>query len=194
MIINPVALGALQTNCYIVTDETSKEALVIDPGDEAGKIIDFISAKKLRPVYIAATHGHYDHIGAVREIKDCYAIPFLMYEADLWGLPLVGAPSPDRLLKDKDSFDICHLTFDIIHTPGHTPGGICLYNEKEKVLFSGDTLFQGTWGRTDLPYSSEKDMTASLRKLLALPADTKVYPGHGPSTTIGEEQGLLLQL
>ncbi len=101
------------------------------------------------------------------------------------------SPPPDSFLKEKDHFDVGDLKFEVIHTPGHTPGGISLYCEKEKVVFTGDTLFAGTWGRTDLPYSSEEEMAKSLKKLLKLPPETKVYPGHGRPTTIGEEQGLL---
>ena len=191
MKIHTIPVGPLETNCYLVEDERSKETLIIDPGDDAEKILKEIKVHALKPVFVVTTHGHYDHIGAVREIKDRYNIPFLMHEKDLWGLPLVGAPQPDRFLKDQDKLDIGHWTLVIIHTPGHTPGGICLYNEKEKVLFSGDTLFAGTYGRTDLPYSSQADMEKSLKKLLKLPPDTKVYPGHGETTNIGREQETL---
>lgn len=191
MKIHIIPVGMLDTNCYIVEDEASKKALIIDPGDDAAKILKLIKENDLKPLYIVATHGHYDHIGGVREIKEKLQIPFLMHEADLWGLPMVDAPQPDRFLKDREHFEVGSLKFEVLHTPGHTPGGFCLYNEKEKTLFSGDTLFLGTHGRTDLPYSSPEDMKESLKKLLKLPPETKVYPGHDQATTIGAEQNLL---
>lgn len=184
-------VGPIDTNCYIVEDESSKKAIIIDPGDEAEKILGFIKEQQIIPVFIVITHGHFDHIGANKKLKEALKIPILMHASDLFGLSMSDSPPPDRFLKEKDHFEVGGLKFEVIHSPGHTPGGISLYFEQEKTIFTGDTLFQGTWGRTDLPYSSEKDMAASLRKLLALPPETKVYPGHGKPTTIGDEQSLL---
>lgn len=191
MKIHTVIVGPLETNCYIVEDEKSKEAIVIDPGDEAEKILNFLAIHPLKVRYIVITHGHWDHVGANWELKEKTKALILIHELDVPMLSITNSPKADRYLVDKDRIDIGDLSFSVLHTPGHTPGGICLYNEKEKVLFSGDTLFAGTCGRTDLPYSSEREMEKSLKKLLKLPAETKVYPGHGPSTTIGNEKSLV---
>lgn len=191
MKIHTIKVGDLATNCYILEDANSKEALVIDPGDEPSAIIDLLNHHQLKTKFIITTHGHFDHVGANRILKEKLNIPILMHEADLFGLSIVDAPAPDRFLKDGDQINLGKESFIVIHTPGHTPGGICLYNEKEKTLFSGDTLFFGTYGRVDLPYSNEKEMAGSLKRLLKLPPETIVYPGHGKPTTIGNEQNLL---
>lgn len=187
MKIHVLVVGPIETNCYIVEDEAGREAVIIDPGGEAEKIIGFLEKHPLKIRAIVITHGHFDHIGANQELKNKLKIPILMHESDLFGLAMGDSPPPDRFLKDKDGFEVGGLKFEVIHNPGHTPGGISLYCKKEKVLFSGDTLFAGDYGRTDLPYSSEEDMAVSLKKLLKLPPDTKVYPGHGRPTTIGAE-------
>jgi len=194
MKIHVISVGPIRTNCYLVEDEKSKDCLIIDPGDNAEAIIKLIDQEKLKPSAIFLTHGHYDHAGAVRTLKDHYQIPFLMHQRDLWGLPLVNAPAPDKLVEDGEKLVVGNLSFKIICNPGHTPGGLSLYCAVNQTLFSGDTLFAGTWGRTDLPYSSEKEMVVSLKKLLALPPETKVYPGHGRSTTIGAELSLLKEV
>ncbi|MGB9612641.1 MAG: MBL fold metallo-hydrolase [Candidatus Margulisiibacteriota bacterium] len=191
MNIHIFIVGPLETNCYIVEDEKNREAIIIDPGDEPEKILDFLEKHPLKVREIIVTHGHFDHVGAVWQIKEKLKVKVLMHKNDLPLLSLTTSPLPDRLLIEKDRVDLGELSFEVLHLPGHTPGSIGLYCEKEKVLFSGDTLFAGTWGRTDLPYSSEKDMATSLKKLLKLPPETKVYPGHGETTTIGEEQDLL---
>jgi len=191
MKIHPIKVGPIGTNCYIMEDEASREALIIDPGDEAKKILGFIAENGLKPKYIVITHGHWDHIGGNRELKERLKIPIFMHKNDIFGLPYGDSPQPDRYLEEGDHFEVGCLRFEVLHTPGHTPGGISLYNVKKKALFSGDTLFFGTYGRVDLPYSDEKAMYLSLKKLLALPLETIVYPGHGRPTTIGDEQGLL---
>ncbi|MDD4178959.1 MAG: MBL fold metallo-hydrolase [Candidatus Margulisbacteria bacterium] len=191
MKIHTIKVGPIGTNCYIAEDEASREALIIDPGDEAKKILGFITENGLKPKYIVITHGHWDHIGGNRELKEKLKIPIYMHKNDIFGLPYGDSPHPDKFLSEGEFFDVGGLKFEVLHTPGHTPGGISLYNVKEKVLFSGDTLFFGTYGRVDLPYSDEKAMYLSLKKLLALPPETIVYPGHSRPTTIGAEQGLL---
>ncbi|MFA4905369.1 MAG: MBL fold metallo-hydrolase [Candidatus Margulisiibacteriota bacterium] len=183
MNIKTTKVGELRTNCYIVSDDN--EALVIDPGFETEKILQEVGGLKIKAVIL--THGHYDHVTEAFKLN----APVWIGEKDEAMMKLTTGKKADRLLKDHDSFDICHLTFVIYETPGHTPGGICLYNEKEKVLFTGDTLFGADYGRTDLPGGSESEMVNSLKKLLKLPPETKVYPGHGHPTTIGDEQNLL---
>ena len=194
MKIHTLVVGPIETNCYIVEDEGSREAIIIDPGEEADNILDHLKNLQLKIKAIIITHGHFDHIGANRKLKEKLHVPILMHERDVFGLVTGNSPPPDSFLKDKDNFEVGGLRFEVIHNPGHTPGGISLYCEKEKVLFSGDTLFAGTWGRTDLPFSSEEDMAISLKKLLKLPPETKVYPGHGRPTTIGAEQALLQEI
>jgi glyoxylase-like metal-dependent hydrolase (beta-lactamase superfamily II) len=188
MIIHTVRVGPIETNCYLVEDETTKEALIVDPGDEAEKILEVIKKNGLKPRYIVNTHGHFDHITGNLKLKEKTGAPVLSHELDAFLIALTLPLPPDNFLKDGDRLKVGRLTFTVIHTPGHTPGGICLYCEKEKTLFSGDTLFYGTTGRTDLPYASEKDMGISFKKLLTLPDETKVYPGHGQPTTIGQEK------
>lgn len=194
MLIHTLKVGSIDTNCYIIEDESSKEALVIDPGDDAEKILKLIKERRLKPRFMVITHGHFDHMGANRELKNTLKIPLLMHEKDTFGLAVVNSPLPDNFLIGGEEIKFGNSSFKVIHNPGHTPGGISLYCEKEKVLFSGDTLFYRTWGRTDLPYSSQIDMIISLKKLLKLPSETKVYPGHGKPTTIGDEQKLLAEL
>ncbi len=194
MKIYTLVVGPIRTNCYLVEDEKNKEALVIDPGEAADKIFEAIKKLGLKPRYIVNTHGHFDHVNANGNLISKIKIPILIHENDQPALALTNSPPADRWLKDGDEIKTENLSFRVIHTPGHTPGGICLYSEKEKALFSGDTLFKGDYGRTDLPYSSEKDMLDSLKKLLKLPEDTRVYPGHGESTTIKEARQLLSEV
>ncbi|MBI5399899.1 MBL fold metallo-hydrolase [Candidatus Saganbacteria bacterium] len=165
MKIKTIKVGGLQTNCYIVSDEASSAALVIDPGDEAEKILPNLSGLKV--LYIVLTHAHYDHVGALDEIKSRTEAKLLK-------------------LKDGDKISLGKIIFRIIATPGHTEDSLCLYSPG--VLFSGDTLFSGTYGRTDLPGGSEATMRQSLKKLADLPDDTMVYPGHDEITTIKTEK------
>lgn len=188
MKIHTIIVGPIETNCYIVEDEKSQKAIVIDPGGEAEKIISFLEKHPLKIQAMVITHGHFDHIGAIRKLKEKTKAPILMHESDVFGLSVSDSPPADRFLKDHDNLEVGGLKFEVIHTPGHTPGGISLYCKEEKILFSGDTLFAGNIGRTDLPYSSEEAMIKSLKKLLELPPETKVFPGHGKPTTIGRER------
>lgn len=192
MLIHNLRVGPIGTNCYLVEDEASKECLIIDPGDYPGVILKTIEEKKLKPAAIVITHGHWDHVGANKKLKEKYHLPIMMNEADLFGLKITDSPAPDRGLNENDEIKVGGLTFKVLQTPGHSPGGISLYLEKEKVIFTGDTLFKETYGRVDLPGSSPEAMVFSLKKLLALPHETKVYPGHGRPTTIGAEQNLLI--
>lgn len=201
------ALGE-PTNCYIVEDEESRETMVIDPGGEADKIIDMLDTlgiDKLKYIYL--THCHGDHFGAILEVKAKKGGKVLIHRDDAEGLynPEISLTyyigmadielEADSRVDEGDIIHLGNLEFKVIHTPGHTKGGTCLYCEKEALLFSGDTLFKGTWGRTDLPTSSFPDIIESItQKLTILPDDTIVYPGHGRMTTIREEEPIYLEL
>lgn len=187
MDIKSIKVGELRTNCYIVSDD--KETMVIDPGFEVDKILQEIAGRKVKAIIL--THGHYDHVTGAFELKQKVNAPVWIGEKDEIMMSHSTQNLADRRLNDGDKFDLGHSVFQVISTPGHTSGGICLYNEKEKVLFAGDTLFAGDYGRTDLPNGSEREMVVSLNKLLKLPPETGVFPGHGYSTTIGNEQNLL---
>jgi len=194
-----VIVGPLETNCYLFFCPETKECAIIDPGAQAEKIFPLITHLNLRPTIILNTHGHVDHTGANAEIKDRYGIPIALHQADLplleeslqleFGLMLGAEPTPrpERILNDGDIIKIGQGSLEVIHTPGHSPGSICFYTPG--LLFSGDTLFCGGVGRTDLPGGSWKDLIKSLRtKVLVYPDETLVLPGHGPRTTIGEEK------
>ena len=196
-----------KTNCYIVQDENSKETMVVDPGGEVNKIIELLDVLGAKLKYIYLTHCHGDHIAGVKELKDRKGGKILIHRDDAVGLnnteinlrEYIGLTpeflEADARLDDEDSIHIGKIEFKVIHTPGHTAGGSCLYSEKEGLLFSGDTLFKGTWGRTDLPTSDfSKIMQSISNKLLVLPDDTIVYPGHGASTRIRDEEPIYYNL
>ena len=195
------------TNCYIIADEKTKEAMVVDPGAEADKIMEMLKVLEVKLKYIVLTHCHADHIGAVEEIKSKLGGQILIHRKEVEGLANPAINLSDRIgpheisleadsrLDDGDVIHIGDIQFRIIHTPGHTQGGICLYCEKEKLLLSGDTLFRGTWGRTDLPTGDVNQIMNSItNKLLILPEDTIIYPGHGKSSMIREEEPIYFNL
>lgn len=195
------------TNCYIVFDEKSKETMVIDPAGDVDKIEEMINILGGNLKYLYLTHCHGDHILGVTELKNRCGGKVLIHRIDSEGLnnpdinllPYIGAENieleADSRIDDKDLIHLGNLQFLVIHTPGHTKGGTSLYCEKEKCLFSGDTLFRGTWGRTDLPTGSREDIMDSIvNKLLKLPGETIVYPGHGLSTRIKDEKPIYLEL
>jgi glyoxylase-like metal-dependent hydrolase (beta-lactamase superfamily II) len=198
VILRKLVVGPLASNCYIVGSESTKEGIIIDPADEADKILKSVKELGLEIKLILLTHGHPDHIGALKEIKEATGAELAAHLDDaeslkqpfsgfLFGLSYSAPPPPDRLLKGEDSIDIGDLHFSVIHTPGHTPGGICLLGHG--VVFSGDTLFNYGIGRYDLPGGDYSQLMDSLQtKLMVLPDDTVVYPGHGPDTTIGAER------
>ena len=195
------------TNCYIIKDEETNELMVIDPGGETNKIIDMINILEGNLKYIYLTHCHGDHIGAVEELRNKKGGKVLIHSDDYEGLKkpeinLTGFMSElpisieaDARVNDGDLLHVGKIEFRVIHTPGHTKGGSSLYSEKEQMLFSGDTLFKGMWGRTDLPTSSFENIMKSINdKLLVLPDDTVVYPGHGIITKIIEEEPIYYNL
>ena len=186
------ALGE-PTNCYIVEDEQTKEAMCVDPGGEPEKIIEMLDALGIDNLkYIYLTHCHGDHFGARYDSEGLYNIGIsLTYYIGMEDITLEA----DSRVDEEDLIHVGNIEFKVIHTPGHTKGGTCLYCEKEKLLFSGDTLFRGTWGRTDLPTSNFSDIINSItNKLAILPDDTIVYPGHGRTTRIKEEEPIYLSL
>ncbi|MFC1643507.1 MBL fold metallo-hydrolase [Chlamydiota bacterium] len=197
--IKKIVVGPIETNCYIINDD-NKNSVVIDPGDQPEKINQYLDKNKLQVACIIQTHAHYDHIGATRIMQKKWDVPVYLRSEDvpmlnmdwsLWtGYPMdITPPKNPELLDEKTEIKIASMTFKIIHTPGHSPGGICLYCVNDNVLFSGDTLFCDGIGRTDLPNGSYEEMKKSLNKLFEIfPDDTRVLPGHGPETTIGRER------
>ena len=197
MNIQKIVVGQLDVNCYIISDDSSSEALIIDPGDEPEKIIEFIDATGLQPKYILFTHAHYDHVCAAKELHDRYNAVIVMHEQEKttyrrtaqlcisWGYDPEDFPGPERIVKDNDTISVGKISFKVIHTPGHTPGSICIL--AENTLFSGDTLFKGSVGRTDLPGGDFRLLSESLKKLTLLPPQTRVLCGHESETSIAEE-------
>ena len=195
------------TNCYIVQDEKTKETMVIDPAGDVDKIIEMLDILQAKLKYIYLTHCHGDHIGGVKELKAKYGGKIIiqrngaenLLNPDISLTSYIGMPEciieADSRVDDQDLIHLGELEFKVLHTPGHTSGGSCIYCEEEKLLFSGDTLFRGTWGRTDLPTGSIEDIINSItKKLMILPDETIVYPGHGKSTMIREEKPIYLEL
>lgn len=204
-----LVLGDLETNCYLIWDDETKQTLIIDPADDGVAISEEIENRKIKPMGICLTHGHYDHIMGALDLKLIYNIPLYCSEKDLFLLKRGGqtaeyfrriknkTPNITRIDIDLDKEKEIVLgeeKLEIIKTPGHTPGGICLYwkptlpsLKKGGVLFSGDTLFKGLRGRTDFKYSSTKEIFESLKNLMKLPKDTSVLSGHGEPTTIEQE-------
>ena len=196
------------TNCYIVEDEETKETMVIDPGGEPEKIIDMLNKLKVEKLkYIYLTHCHGDHFGGIVKLKEEKGGKVLIHREDSEGLynhniSLTGyigmqdiELEADSRVDDGDLIHVGNLEFKVIHTPGHTKGGTCLYCKEQDLLFSGDTLFKGTWGRTDLPTSSFPAIIDSItNKLTVLPDETIVYPGHGKTTRIKDEEPIYLEL
>ena len=197
------SLGPVQTNCYILSNK-EKECLIFDPGEEAGRIIKTIRSNGLKPLAVFLTHAHFDHIGAVDAVREAFDIPLWIHEKEVsWlgdpakngsskyaALPnyVVAKPAEENIIKVEQVFEISNFVFKAIFTPGHSPGSISYVFEQDGFAIVGDTLFEQGVGRTDLPGGSTQQLLASIHdKLLTLPEDTIVYPGHGNYTTIGTE-------
>jgi len=201
MIHEILPVGPLQCNCSILGDETSREAIVVDPGDDIQKIFAILLRHKLTVKYIVITHAHIDHIAGAQQLKRLTAAPILYNQNDLslvkmmdlqasWlGMPTPEVTAPDAPLTEGQTIAVEGISGSVLHTPGHTQGSVCLYIPECSLLLAGDTLFAGSVGRTDLPGGNARQLIDSIQsKLMALPEQTIVVPGHGPNTTIGEEK------
>jgi hydroxyacylglutathione hydrolase len=201
MIHEVLPVGILQCNCSIVGDEESHEAIVIDPGDDIEQIVSILNEQKLKVKQIVITHAHIDHVGGAMKLKKLTGAPVLLNENDQALLKMldvqatwIGVATPeavviDQSVKTGDVVSISNHAAQVLHTPGHTEGSICLYFEPEKLLIAGDTLFAGSIGRTDLPGGNYEKIIRSIHEnVLTLPDETIVIPGHGESTTIGDER------
>jgi len=204
MKIDRLILGAYQTNCYILRNsETAQDCLIVDAGLGPGQLIGFLKEHKLNPVAVVLTHGHIDHIAAVATLREHYPdIRVYIHKLDAemltepeYNLSALVRPGgfttkpADSLVEEKSVIEEVGIKLQVLHTPGHTPGGVCLYSKDEGIVFTNDTLFAESVGRTDFPGGSMDELIKSIKeKLLTLPDETKVYPGHGPVTTIAHEK------
>ncbi len=201
LIVEMVTNGPFGENCYIVGDAATREGLVIDPGDEEQRILEVVRELDLAIKEIVCTHAHVDHAGAVAPLKRLLGVPFALHPDDqpvldhlplagqMFGLPAKEVPEVERALEGGEQLELGELTAEVLHTPGHSPGGCCFHFAAQRVVFVGDTLFAGSVGRTDLPGGDGKTLIASInQRLLTLADDVVAYSGHGPETTIGAER------
>jgi hydroxyacylglutathione hydrolase len=201
MILEMLTVGPFQENCYVIGDEAAGTGVIVDPGDEAARIALAVEQTNLEISQILITHAHIDHVGAVAALADEYSCPVLMHaeaepmlgqlptQAMMMGLRFGKVPAVDRHIEDKETIEVGGLELRSLYTPGHAPGHIAFYIESEGLLLSGDALFAGSVGRVDLPGGSMEVLMRSIEeRLLTLPDETRVYPGHGPETTIGNER------
>ena len=199
LLVHQLSVGPLQVNCFVVACQRTREAMVIDPGEDGPRILQLAESNGYQVKKIVNTHGHFDHIGANQPVKDATGAVLMMHEADLpllqnarnhaqaYGLTVSPSPDPDKFLNEGDVFSVGEQSFSVFHVPGHSPGSICLLSDGH--LFVGDVLFAGSVGRTDLPGGDFDALIEGVReKLFRLPAETIVHPGHGPDTTIGREK------
>ena len=198
MKIRTLTVGPFQENCYLVVDEAAGDAVLIDPGDESDRLVEAVrrSGATLRAIWV--THAHLDHVGGIAGVKRVWDVPVHLHHADAllyqmadrqaaaYGLPFDAPPPPDREIVAGERLTVGGLAFEVMHTPGHAPGHVTLHGHG--VAFVGDCLFAGSIGRTDLPLSNPRQLAESLDRIVELPEETVVYPGHGPTTTIGEER------
>jgi hydroxyacylglutathione hydrolase len=198
MKVERVIVGPLQSNCYIVYDEKTLDALIIDPGDEPEKIIGVLETKKLKVGYIVCTHGHFDHVGGVSRIKDRTGAKVVIHKNDLeiysrakdqalsWQFNMESPSNPDMFVIDDDELSFGGLKLKVMLTPGHSPGGICLYGEG--IVLTGDTVFAGSVGRTDFFGGNLEELKKSFSKIISLPSRTQILPGHGECSTVEDEK------
>ena len=198
MQIRGVTVGPLEENCWLVIDDIAGEAVFVDPGDEADLLLDALEKSGARLTAIWLTHAHFDHVGAVAAIKRRHNVPVYLHPLDntlygfaessaaRWGLSLEQPPAPDRTLAEGDTVRVGSLAFTVMHAPGHAPGHVVFHGNG--VALSGDCLFAGSIGRSDLPFCNPAHLAASLERIAALPAATVVHPGHGPTTSVGVER------
>lgn len=199
MIIKTLTVGPIQSNCYVVGCDKTMKAAVIDPGDETQRILLTLADAKLTLTHIICTHGHFDHVGGNKKLKEATGASIVIHPLDapmlnglsraggLWGFRVDDSPPPDILVEEGDALSVGTIEFKVLHTPGHSPGGISLYYNG--VVFVGDTLFAGSIGRTDFPGGSYSTLISSVQnKLFTLGDDIQVFSGHGPATTIGTEK------
>ncbi len=198
--IDTLPLGALQANCYLLTDDEGQSALAIDPGGEISPLLRALHRRERKLTHILLTHAHFDHIGGVAALVEATGAVLALHPDDVpllrrrggaldWGFDLQPIPEPGLLLQEGQALDLEAAHLKVLWVPGHTPGHVAFYAAQAHSVFTGDALFQGSIGRTDLPGGDYDQLIRSIREsLLTLPDDTVVYPGHGPSTTIGEEK------
>lgn len=191
MLIKTLPVGQLETNCYVVTDEATLDCAVIDPGDESGAILDYLEDNKLRCRAVLLTHAHFDHVGAANALLDETGAQLYMCEKELELVKAGGSgrftvPEDVKYYKDGDTVEVGGLRFEVLETPGHTPGGVTL--RCGEALFTGDTLFRGSCGRTDFPGGDMRQELRSLKRLGLLEGDYEVYPGHAEASTLAIER------
>jgi hydroxyacylglutathione hydrolase len=201
MIFETVEVGPLGVNCFILGCASSREGVVIDPGGDVGRIVEIVQRHGLKIRYIINTHGHFDHVGGNLQAVKAFGAPLLIHESDaamlgraaevaqMYGMQGENSPAADSFLTEGKEIIFGTHSMKVLHTPGHTQGGCCLYLEAEKKVITGDTLFADSIGRTDLPGGSHEQLLSSIRtKLFSLPDEVSAYPGHGPRTTIAHEK------
>ena len=201
MLFETIVVGPLGVNCFILGDKQSNEGMIVDPGADCEMILAAVHHFGITVKYIVNTHGHFDHIGCNRTLKEKTGAQLLAHKEDVqflvnaarsaqkYGLTVENSPEPDVFLTDGMKLELGRRVIEVLHTPGHTQGGCCLYLANEKLVITGDTLFADSVGRTDLPGGSHDQLIQSIKaKLMPLPDDTVVWPGHGPSSTIGQER------
>jgi glyoxylase-like metal-dependent hydrolase (beta-lactamase superfamily II) len=196
--VRTITVGAFQENSYLVVDEDSQHAVIVDPGGEPQKLIGEIERSKATLDAIWITHAHVDHVGAIASVKERWNVPVYLHPADrrlyeaagrqaeVYGVPFEEPPAPDQEFVDGQLLKLGNAEMSVMHAPGHSPGHVVIHGNG--IALVGDCLFAGSIGRTDLPMSNPQQLSESLKKIASLPPETVVYPGHGPDTTIGEER------